>query len=98
MSLIFGGDVLGVYIVKLMLGMNTAREEETILRKNMNVVQFLANRFDSGSNFTPQEWQEVYALTTEDIVDYAVEKDRFGFHKTIAAKSHHGASEEVINW
>ena len=92
----FGGDVLGVYIVKLMLGMNTAREEETILRKNMNVVQFLANRFDAGSNFTPQEWQEVYALTTEDIVDYAVEKDRFGFHKTIAAKSHHGASEEVI--
>jgi len=92
----FGEDVLGVYIVKLMLGMNTANEENNIFRKNMNVVKFLANRFDERSNFTPQEWQEVYALTTEDIVDYAVKKNRFGFHKTIAAKSHHGVSEEVI--
>lgn len=92
----FGSDVLGLYIVKLMLGMNTSHEEEIILEKNMNVVQFLANRFDSGTNFTPDEWQEVYSLKNEDIVDYAVDKDRFGFHKTIAAKSHHGASPEVI--
>ena len=92
----FGSDVLGLYIVKLMLGMNTSHEEEIILEKNMNVVQFLANHFDSGTNFTPDEWQEVYSLKNEDIVDYAVDKDRFGFHKTIAAKSHHGASPEVI--
>ena len=92
----FGSDVLGIYIVKLMLGMNTHREEDIILEKNMNVVQFLANRFNSNSNFTPEEWQEVYSLQHEDIVDYSVKKDRFGFHKTIAAKSHHGASPEVI--
>lgn len=93
----FGNDVLGTYIVKLMLGMNTSSEEETILEKNMNVVQFLAEHFDSNSNFTPDEWQEVYSLQHDDIVDYAVEKNRFNFHKTIAAKSHHGASAEVIN-
>ena len=92
----FGSDVLGRYIVNLMLGMNASREEEIILEKNMNVVQFLANRFDSKTNFTPDEWQEVYTLKNKDIVDYAVKKKRFGFHKTIAAKSHHGASPEVI--
>lgn len=93
----FGSDVLGLYIVKLMLGMSTTNEEEIILKKNMNVVQFLADRFDSSVNFTPEEWQEVYSLQDEDIVDYAVEKKRFGFHKTIAAKSHHGVSADVIN-
>lgn len=92
----FGSDVLGSYIVKLMLGMSTTEEEEIILRKNMNVVKFLADHFDSNVNFSPEEWQEVYSLHDEDIVDYAVEKHRFGFHKTIAAKSHHGVSEEVI--
>lgn len=93
----FGNDILGTYIVKLMLGMDTSQEEEIILKKNMNVVQFLAEHFDSNNNFTPEEWQEVYSLQHDDIVDYAVEKNRFGFHKTIAAKSHHGVSAEVIN-
>lgn len=92
----FGSDVLGVYIAKRMLGMNTSNEEETILKKNMNVVQFLANHFDSEVNFTPEEWREVYSLRDKDIVDYAVEKNRFGFHKTIAAQSRHGVSADVI--
>ncbi len=92
----FGSDVLGSYIAKLMLGIDTKKEEEIILTKNMNVVQFLADHFDSDINFTPDEWQEVYDLRDNDIVDYAVEKNRFSFHKTIAAKSHHGVSEDVI--
>lgn len=92
----FGSKELGIYMVKLMLGMDTAKEEETILKKNMNVVKFLASHFDSKANFTAEEWTELYNLSSGDIVDYAVEKDRFGFHKTIAAKSHHGKSEEVI--
>ncbi len=58
----FGNDILGTYIVKLMLGMDTSQEEEIILKKNMNVVQFLAEHFDSNNNFTPEEWQEVYSL------------------------------------
>ena len=93
----FGNDVLGPYIVKRMLGMSTSKEEEIILKKNMNMVQFLANHFDSNVNFTPEDWQEVYSLQNENIVDYAVKKRRFGFHKTIAAKSRHGASANVIS-
>lgn len=92
----FGSKELGIYMVKLMLRMDTAKEEETILKKNMNVVKFLASHFDSKANFTAEEWTELYNLSSVDIVDYAVEKDRFGFHKTIAAKSHHGKSEDVI--
>lgn len=92
----FGSQELGLYIVKLMLGMNTSKEEASILHKNMSVVQFLARKSDGDINYTEEEWQEIYALEGEDIVDYAVEKDRFGFHKTIAQKSHHGKSEDVV--
>ena len=93
----FGSNDLGAYLVKLMLGLDTAEEEDEILRKNMNVVKFLANHFDSKTNFTAEEWQEIYYLSSGDIVDYSVEKDRFGFHKTIAKKSQHGQSEGVIS-
>lgn len=92
----FGGTELGVYMVKRMLGMNTDSEEESILRKNMNVVQFLANHFDSNANFSATEWKDVYSLTGDDIVDYAVKTNRFGFHKTIAAKSQHGQTAQVV--
>lgn len=92
----FGSAELGVYIAKLLIGANTHAEEQAILQKNMNVVQFLSKHTDGAINFTAEEWQEIYDLEDGDIVDYAVEKDRFGFHKTIAAKSHHGESAEVV--
>lgn len=89
----FGSQELGSYIVKLMLGMSTYSEEQQILQKNMNVVKFLANKTDSDINYTESEWQDIYNSTTQDIVDYAIGKDRFGFHKTIASKSHHGKNK-----
>ncbi len=92
----FGNRELGIYIVKRMLGINTAKEEEDILRKNMNVVRFLAKHSDDNINFSADEWQDIYDLSTGDIVDYAVSRARFGFHKTLAMKSHHGKSEEII--
>lgn len=92
----FGNTELGLYIVKLMFGINTTIEEKKILNKNMNVVQFLANHFDNITNFTANEWQDVYNLSSGDIVDYSVNNKRFGFHKTIAEKSHHGSSKEII--
>ncbi|MCM1045094.1 MAG: hypothetical protein NC417_06265 [Candidatus Gastranaerophilales bacterium] len=92
----FGSKELGEFIVKLMLGVDTAEEENVILEKNMNVVRFLADHFDGNTNFTAEEWQEVYDLSDEDIVDYSVAKRRFGFHKTVAEKSRHGASENVL--
>ena len=92
----FGNSELGMYIVKLMLGIDTEDEEKRILNKNMNVVQFLANHFDDSTNFSADEWQEVYNLKTNDIVDYSVYKKRFEFHKTIAEKSHHGSSKEFV--
>lgn len=92
----FGDIELGLYIIKTMLGIDASAEKDTILEKNMNVVQFLADHFDSSTNFTAEEWQEIYNLSSEDIVDYSVQKRRFSFHKTIAKKSHHGASASVI--
>lgn len=92
----FGGYELGIYTIKTMLGMDTKNEEEKILEKNMNVVQFLAEHSDENLNFTDDEWKEVYNLSKEDIVDYSVRKNRFCFHKTIAAKSQHGKTSKVI--
>ena len=92
----FGSKELGTYIVKKLLGLDTQAEEAAILNKNMNVVQFLAEKSDGAINYTADEWQEIYDLNGEDIVDFAVDTKRFIFHKTIAAKSHHGHSEEVV--
>lgn len=92
----FGSKELGVYIVKKMLGLDTQSEENAILNKNMNVVQFLADKSDDTINYTAEEWQKIYNLGEKDIVDFAVDSKRFIFHKTIAAKSHHGYSEEVV--
>lgn len=97
----FGSRELGAYIAKLLMGANTHVEELAILQKNMNVVQFLSRHTKANKNFTADEWQEIYDLEGSDIVDYAVEKDRFGFHKKIASDSHHGESEavvELVDW
>ena len=92
----FGSDELGIYMVKRMPQMDTSQEESIILKKNMDVVKFLANHFNHRTNFTAQEWQEIYDCPDGDIVEYAVKKARFGFHKTIAEKSHHGKTKEFI--
>ena len=92
----FGDQELGVYIVKLMLGISTHKEEQAILAKNMNVVKFLAGKTDGAINFTADDWDKIYHSSSQDVVRYAVNTDRFGFHKTIAAKSQHGQSEKVI--
>ena len=92
----FGSKELGTYIVKKLLGLDTQAEETAILNKNMNVVQFLAEKSNGAINYTADEWQEIYDLNGEDIVNFAVDTKRFVFHKTIAAKSHHGHSEEVV--
>lgn len=92
----FGSTDLGIYIVKLLLGCNTSAEENTILRKNMNVVRFLAKNTDHKKNFTDTEWQNIYELKCNNIIDYAIEKNRFIFHKTIASKSHHGQSQNIV--
>ena len=92
----FGGRELGAYIVKKLLGSDTRSEEKAILDKNMNVVRFIAGNFNENINYTAEEWQEIHDLVGEDIVDFAVDRKRFIFHKTIAAKSRHGHSEEVV--
>ncbi len=92
----FGSKDLGTYIVKKLLGLDTRAEENAILDKNMNVVQFLAEKSDEAVNYTADEWVKIYNLDGEGIVDFAVGTKRFIFHKTIAAKSHHGHSGEVV--
>lgn len=92
----FAEKELSAYLVKLMLGVDTKLEEEEILRKNLDVVLFLAKSSNSNFNFTPKQWMELYN-SPDDIVDYAVDNADFIFHKTITEKGHHGKSRDVLS-
>lgn len=92
----FGNQELATYLVKCMLGVDTMNEEEAILRKNLNVVLFLARSSNPETNFTPTQWINLYNSPL-DIIDFAVKESKFTFHKTITAKGHHGRSREVLS-
>ena len=93
----FGNIELGLYIVKTMLGLDASSEEDAILEKNMKVVQFLANHAKRQETFfTAKDWYDIYNLSSDDIIDYSVQKRKFGFHKKIAGKSHHGSTAAFI--
>ncbi len=92
----FGENELKEYIIRKMLGIDTDEVEETILRKNMNVVLFLSNGSNPNTNFTQQQWIDLYNSPL-DIIDFANENSTFNFHKTITARGHHGKSEDVLS-
>lgn len=92
----FAEKEISAYLVKRMLGVDTKSEEDEILRKNLDVVLFLAKSSNPNFNFTPKQWMELYNCP-KDIVDYAVANADFIFHKTITAKGHHGKSREVLS-
>lgn len=91
----FGEKELKEYIVRKMLGVDTSEVEEILLRKNMNVVLFLSNGANPTTNFTQQQWIDLYNSPL-DIIDFANENSTFNFHKTITARGHHGKSEDVL--
>ena len=93
----FADKELATYIVKTMCGFDTAREEEIILRKNLNVVSFLAQSSRPSGNFTPDQWETLYDEWQDNIVDYSLQESGFNFHKTITSKGHHGKSPEMLD-
>lgn len=91
----FADAELSAYIVKRMCGFDTTDEEEAILRKNFNVVTFLAENSRPSTNFTVREWKQLYS-SNEGIIEFSTRSSKFIFHKTITAKGHHGKSPEVL--
>ena len=92
----FAEGELSSYLVKRMLGIDTDFEEKEILRKNLDVVLFLARSSNPNYNFTPKQWVELFE-SPNDIVDFAVDNANFIFHKTITKKGHHGKSRDVLS-
>lgn len=93
----FAEEDLSNYITKLMMGLDTSIEEESILNKNLNVVLFLAEKSKGDKNLTVTEWEEIYSTEEyDDIVDYLVHNSRFNFHKKITQKGHYGKSRDVL--
>lgn len=91
----FGEKELKKYIVHKMLGINTSKIETELLRKNLNVVLFLAGNSNPKTNFTTAQWESLYNSEL-DMIDYTVENINFNFHKTITGKGHHGKSKDVL--
>lgn len=84
------------YIVKKMAHFDTYTEEETIFRKNFNVVCFLAGLTNSRNNLSVKEWIEIYN-THDDVINYCVNHKRFNFHKKIAQKAINGHLQNLLN-
>lgn len=91
----FAEAELAQYIVKRMCGFDTSMEEEVILRKNLNVVMFLASSSKPKTNFTPKQWKQLYDYQ-KSIIKFSLENSGFNFHKTITAKGHHGQSMDFL--
>ena len=92
----FAENELSRYIVKKMCGFDTINEEDAILQKNLNVVLFLSNSSRTATNFTPEQWRELYEYD-EGIVQFSVENANFNFRKKITLKGHHGRSAEFLD-
>lgn len=92
----FADAELSSYMVKRMAGLDTQYEEDEILRKNLNVVMFLAKSSRPATNFTAAQWRRLYAYH-QGIIEFSKENTRFNFHKTIKAKGHHGKSADVLD-
>lgn len=91
----FAEAELSRYIVKRMCRFDTTEEEETILRKNLNVVLFLARSSRPAANFTHTQWRNLYACH-QGIVQFSLENSGFNFRKTITSKGQHGSSLEFL--
>lgn len=91
----FAEGELRKYIVKKMAHIDTSHEEDAILKKNFDVVCFLAGLTSDAKNLSVREWQDIFN-NNRDVVDYCVDNQRFNFHKTISQKSLHGKLSKVL--
>lgn len=92
----FADGELASYMVKKMAALDTKFEEDEILRKNLNVVMFLATSSRPSTNFTATQWRRLYTYQ-QGIIEFSKENSEFNFHKTITAKGHHGKSSAVLD-
>ncbi len=91
----FAEKELSAFLVKTMAGLDTSAERTAILKKNFNVVCFLAESSKHATNFTPSDWKRIYE-THEDEISYCITNPRFNFHKVITKKGAHGHILEVV--
>ncbi len=91
----FAENELCTYIVKRMANLDTSTEEIEILRKNFNVIIFLAQNSRPSTNFTATQWQRLYTYQ-QNIIQFSKENSDFNFHKTITPKGHHGKSAQFL--
>lgn len=91
----FAEKEFATYMIKKMLNMNTAKEEEIILRKNLNIMLFLTKENEVLTCFSRKDWKE-FLESRKNIIDYSIQKNKFKFNKKIAAKSQHGNSTSFM--
>lgn len=92
----FAENELRKYIVKKMAHLDTSHEETSILKKNFEVVCFLAGLTNNATNLSVREWRDIFE-NNKDVVDYCVDHQRFNFHKIITKKGMHGQLSKVLS-
>lgn len=91
----FAEKELSAYMVRKMCGIDTNIIEHSILDKNLGVVSFLAESKRAASDFTADDWNDLYQ-SGEDIVDYSIANSSFSFKKQIEDKGSHGHSSDMV--
>lgn len=93
----FGEVELSQYLVKLLCGLDTSKEQAIILQKNMNIVLFLADKQkNKNSTLSRTQWEQL-SKNNNGIIDYSLKNVSFNFKKKISADSNRGKVSNFIN-
>lgn len=83
---IFGELDASKYVLSLLLDQNFEEYKNELIRKNYNMVIDLSVNANPNKSFTCKDWEELFN-NNEDIIEYAIKKNKFKFKKKIADKS-----------
>lgn len=83
---IFAEKAVSHYLVNKLSNESTDDIEKDLLRKNLLMVEYLSKTANHKNNFDSHDWEKIYQSKL-DIVDYAIEKNKFIFKKKIARQS-----------
>lgn len=91
---VFSEDDIAVYLINLLLGLDTTQQERILIKKNLKMVDFFAEKSSGKYIFKPEDWNRMYNDNLK-VLDVSKEK-KWEFTKKIAKKSDTGNIGKVV--
>jgi hypothetical protein len=91
---VFSEDDIADYLINLMLGYDTTKYEDSLLDKNLRMVNYFSIHSNGQYYFKPDDWQRIYKGETT-VLELSKEK-KWQFGKKIAEKSMTGHLREFV--